>query len=115
MQRKVPVTGRVLRQQRVTEPRTALEGHAQNQVHALGTAKLVQGLQQRLHRCFTVQRGAVGSRDQHGGNLRVATHFLFEHLQVQALRVERPLYRHLHIGQQRPAIGGSTALLQVCG
>ncbi|MNP00538.1 hypothetical protein D3C76_923300 [compost metagenome] len=113
VQREVPVVGRMLRQQRVTQPCAALERHAQDQVHALGTAKLVQRLQQGLHGRIAVQGSAVGGGDQHRSDLRVVAHFLLEHLQVQALGVQRPLDRHLHIGQQRPTIGGSAALLQV--
>lgn len=79
----------------------------------MGTAKLVQGLQQRLHRGFTVQCRTIGGSDQHRRNLRIVTHFLFEHPEVQALGVQRSIDRNLHIGQQRPTIGGSATLLKV--
>ncbi|MNP10184.1 hypothetical protein D3C76_1023240 [compost metagenome] len=60
-----------------------------------------------------MQRGAVGRSDEHGSHLRVVMHFLFQHLQVQALGVERTLDRQLHIGQQRPAIGVGPALFEI--
>ena len=113
MQRQVPITLGVIRQVRVAEPRAALEGQPQNQVHALPAAQAMQGLGQGLHGSAAVLGGAVGGGDQHGGNLRIGTRFLFEDGQVKPPGVKAAFDRYLHIGHQWCTVSQRPSALQI--
>ena len=95
----------------VAQAGTAFEGQPQHQVHALRRPQALQRLSQGLYRADAVLGSAVGSRNQHSGDLRVSAHLLLKQFEVQSARVKAALDRQLHIGQQRRAVGGRTAVL----
>ncbi len=59
--------------------------------------------------------GAVGGGDQHGGDLRVHAHEVFQAFEVQAIRPEAGLYGSFHIDPQRRAIRRFATTLQEHG
>ncbi|MNP44090.1 hypothetical protein D3C76_1379380 [compost metagenome] len=47
--------------------------------------------------------GAVGGGNQHGGDLWIGADLTFQHRQIQTIRIEASLDRHLHVSHQRRA------------